>query len=389
MNKIKPFTRNQGQCAALSLGLFLLISINANCQQIIWAKQYPLPKIDEIKCITQDHEGNIFSGGYTRRGEVMSSYVQSIVYKLNPDGDTLFSQTMGILGEVRTMAVDPTGTVRVFVRRDDFSPNVLNSHLLSMSTDGFIYKRDTIPTTLYATHSIIGKDSSWIICGFKDSNVNPNFRDMFFQRIQKDGTIDPLVTLNPNHPDCEANRVEQLPNGHYLVSGTVGSRIASYELDEWGLNPVFRQWYQTPNLSYVYEGVVGQAKGKNFVFGSNGSPAFAGLLDSLGTRIWMKKDTGTQIAPQAMSDGSILVGYSQRPKIPHHTFARYGADSSTIWFLNLEDSLSARGLQGYLMLKAYTFFDDQSAVVAATLVQGTVVPYTDEDPFFIKIANVG
>ena len=281
MNKIKPFTRTQGQCTALSLGLFLLISINANCQQIIWAKLYPLPKIDEIKCITQDHEGNIFSGGYTRRGEVMSSYVQSIVYKLNPDGDTLFSQTMGILGEVRTMAVDPTGTVRVFVRRDDFSPNVLNSHLLSMSTDGFIYKRDTIPTTLYATHSIIGKDSSWIICGFKDSNVNPNFRDMFFQRIQKDGTIDPLVTLNPNHPDCEANRVEQLPNGHYLVSGTVGSRIASYELNEDGTNPVFKQWYQTPDLSNMTSGHVCRINGQRYMIGGEGGPSLVGQFDSL------------------------------------------------------------------------------------------------------------
>jgi hypothetical protein len=183
-----------------------------------------------------------------------------------------------------------------------------------------------------------------------------------------------------------ANRVEQLPNGHYLVSGYVGSRIASYELDEWGMNPVFKQWYQTPDFSNLSTGYVSRINGQRYMIGGEGNPSHVGLVDSLGQFIWHRKEFGIQVPPIALQDTSILFGYSGMPQPPYHSLTRLKADSSKIWYMALGDSLQARGLFGNLTLKAFSFFEDQSAVIAGTFYQSGV---TADDPLFLRIANVG
>jgi hypothetical protein len=186
-----------------------------------------------------------------------------------------------------------------------------------------------------------------------------------------------------------ANRVEQLPNGHYLVSGYVGSRIASYELDEWGMNPVFKQWYQTPDFSNLSTGHISRINGQRYMIGGEGGPSLVGQFDSLSNKYWLRKDIGTQIPPQAMTDGSVVFGYRTGPPL-YQTLFRLGPDSSTIWNMALKDSLMVRGLPGVVQVKAFSYFEDQSAVLAGTYRwDGVGTTDTKDDPIFLKIANVG
>ena len=333
----------------------------------------------------------MYAGGKTERnGLNPGAYRPSIIYKLTSDGDTVYSKYLGYYGNARTAVCDPYGNICIGIRQQGPGSTGYYSIFLRMSPEGFIFQRDSIPQYLEMKASTIGKDSSWIIVGSKQNATNPNWLDMFFLRIQKDGTVDPIVSLNPNHPDCEANKVEQLPNGNYLVSGWVGSRVASFELDPWGITNTFHQWYQTPNLSYLSTGYVVQAGGKKFVIGAQGSPSIVGLYDSLRNNIWMKKDTGVQVAPQAMVDGSILVGYSFKPTPPTKYFQRLAEDSSTIWKISFSDSLIALGYPGSVTITSFTSFPDESAVLAGYYIwDGAGTTNTKEDPIFLRIANVG
>ena len=374
---------------------WILFPLSSEAQQILWAKTYPLPLRDAVFSIAQDASGYLYVGGSTARNPYISysgtPYDKALITKLYPDGDTVFVKDLGIAGNVLSLAVDHYGMIMANVRQNHTNAQFqYHTYYVWMTPDGFIFKMDSIQNAFSPNSCILAKDSSIIVVGMMFSPLNPGYRSMYFQRITKDWVIEPVVELNPGHPYCVANRVEQLPNGHYLVSGYVGSRIASYELDEWGLTYTFKQWYQTPNLNNFNAGVVGQSSGKKTVIGGYGSPSIVGLFDSLQNRMWLKKDTGVQVSPQAMVDGSILVGYCYKPTPPTKYFQRLAADSSTIWKISFGDSLIARGYPGSVNINAFTSFPDQSAVLAGDYRwDGAGTTNTKEDPIFLRISNIG
>jgi hypothetical protein len=382
----------------LAWTFFLLVWAAGVCegQQIQWAKVYPLRKPDAIYCMAKDQFGDIYAGGHTERnipGSPWTVYHTGFLMKLTPTGDTLFTKEVGY-GSIFSMVVDYEGNIRINLFSESINPYYDKLLiLLKMTSDGFIFQRDTIqpvPNGMYPLASIISNDNSLIVVGQTPRLGAPSQLSMFFQRVQSDGTIDSWIELNPGHPNCVANRVEQLPNGHYLVSGYVGSRIASFELNEDGSNPEFKQWYQTPDFSNLNGGYVSQAVGKKNVIAGQGSPCRIGLYDSLQQKIWMKSDTGILIAPQAMTDGSLMFGYSYRPQSPTKYFQRMAADSSTIWKMSFGDSLIDRGYPGSVKMNAFTSFPDGSAVLAGIYRwDGAGTTNTKEDPFFLRIANVG
>ena len=375
--------------------LFLFVTSSTQAQQILWAKTYPLPLTDEVFSIAKDTSGYMYIGGYTQRNSYTSysgmQFPKAIITKLYPNGDTVFMKDLGIAGTVVSLVVDPFGMVRANVRQDHTNAQLqYHTYYVWMTENGSIFKMDSIQNAFSARSCILAKDSSIIIAGLMFSPVNPGYRSMMFQRITKDWIIEPVIELNPGHPNCRADRVEQLPNGHYLVSGTVGSRIASYELNEDGTNPVYKQWYQSPNFNNFNSAVVGQGSDKRSIIGGYGSPSVVGLYDSLQNKIWLKKDTGVQVSPQAMVDGSVLVGYSYKPTPPTKYFQRMATDSSTIWKISFGDSLIARGYPGSVNINAFASFPDESAVFAGTYRwDGVGTTNTKNDPIFLKIANVG
>lgn len=376
------FNASNGKGWLLAAFSLLWFTSQVTGQQIQWAKLYPLPKEDNVNCITKDQDGYMYAGGTTARNRI---FVTNGVYrnkalfiKLDEYGDTLFIKDLGI-GTIYSMTVDPFGMIRVNIA----GQLLLTTLFLTVTQDGIVLQKDSIQeTTPWAC--MIGNDSSLIIVGTIPRTGFPADRSMYFQRIRLDGTRDPLVELNPGHPNCVANRVEQLPNGHYLVSGYVGSRIASYELDEWGFNPVFKQWYQTPDFSNMNSGYVSRINGQRYMIGGAGGPCLVGQYDSLLNKYWLRKDVGTQVPPQAIVDGSVIFGYVGPTQ--SNTLYRVRADSSEYWKITIKDSLASRGINGVMRVNCFSYFDDESAIVAGVMSRDA--PYY-EDPIFLRIANVG
>jgi hypothetical protein len=207
--------------------------------------------------------------------------------------------------------------------------------------------------------------------------------------MDKYGILDTWKELNPGIPYCEANRVEQLPNGHYFISGTAGKSIISCEVDSLGGNPVYHTWYQSPDSSNIWKGNVGRLGVKDWMVGGEGGPSFVGVYDSTRNKIWVKKEVGALAPPLAMKDTSVVFGY-RSPTPPHNFFYRFGVDSSLKWYFNMRDSLTSKGLPGAVDVLSYTFFEDESAIFAGTYNQDIGAPTdTQDDPIFMRIANVG
>lgn len=364
--------------------LFLFFSGNA--QQVQWAKVYPLATADYISCVTRD-DNYIYAGGRTYRNATLSDYYRAMLIKMDLNGDTLFVKDIGIHGTIKSMTIDPYGMLRLNVEQYFFGPpSAYMNFLIQMTPNGFPIKIDTIPR--YKLNACtMGKDSSLVVVGSKRRlGGTVNETSMYFWRMNKYGVLDPWIELNPGHPNCVANRVEQLPNGHYLVSGYVGSRIASYELDELGLTYTFKQWYQTSDFSNMNSGYVGRVGEKNWYLGGDGGPCLVANYDSLSNKKWMHKQVGILFPPQGMTDGNVVYGFSKNV-FPFNVFYKRQVDSSTSWYMSVNDSLLARGIIGNILVSDYTYFEDQSAIIAGTIYQGSSV--NQRDPFFMKVANVG
>ncbi len=366
--------------------VFFLLTNHSQAQQVIWAKLYPLPEGDKITCIAQDTFGDMYVGGSTRRGRYFPGGIsRAMIYKLNPEGDTIFSLWPGIYGEVQAILVDHNQVVRLAVFSESNLPYQTGLHLLSMTTDGLIFKRDTIPNILYVNNSCLGKDSSWILSGFSLNPINGLFFDTYVQRIRKDGTIEPFFTLNNNVSE-QAHRVEQLPNGKYLVSGSGGGKVISYTFDENLTNPQpFETWYQATGANPMSTGHVSRINNQRYMVGGQSNPSIVGHQDSLKNFYWSRRDNGVQIPPQAMQDGSTVFGYKTGAPL-FQTLYRLGPDSSTIWNMRLKDSLVTRGMNGFVEINCFTYFEDQSAVLAGKYYLSGL---TDFDPIFLRISNVG
>ena len=376
----------------LLVGVLFLFSSEIMGQQILWAKVYPLRKLDAIYCMAKDQFGDIYAGGHTERnipGSPWTVYHMGFLVKLTSEGDTLFTRELGF-GTVLSLVIDHEGILRINQLSESIDPYFDQLLVLKkMTPEGFIFQRDTIqpiPNGMTPWGSMVGKDSSLIVVGRVPRTSNPSQQSMFFLRMDKEGLIYPWLELNPGHPNCVANRVEQLPNGHYLVSGYVGSRIASYELNEDGSNPVFKQWYQTPDLSNMSSGYVGKVGTKSSFIGGDGGPCLVANYDSLSNKKWMHKEVGVLYPPQGMTDGSVVYGFN--PNLPpYNVFYKRTTDSTTTWYMNIDDSLQTRGIVGSIEVKAYTYFEDQSAIFAGTIYQGSSI--NQRDPFFMRVANVG
>jgi hypothetical protein len=368
------------------LVLFFFTFLNeVKCQQVKWAKVYPLPRTDKIQCVIRDNQF-VYAAGSTRRNAPGNSQFKVLIYKFNQEnGDTLFVKDLGFSGVPYSMALDQAGRIR-FNCEIKSQPWDYPASLV-LNSEGEILKKDTlrgIPTAC-----TMGNDGSLVVAGYRGRTGFPGQICMYFQRVGPNGQVDPWVELPFSSFENRADRIEQLPNGNYFISGSSGKRIISCEVDSLGGNPVYHTWYQSPDSSNIWKGNVGRLGVKDWMVGGEGGPSFVGVYDSTRNKIWVKKEVGALAPPLAMKDTSVVFGY-RSPTPPHNFFYRFGVDSSLKWYFNMRDSLTSKGLPGAVDVLSYTFFEDESAIFAGTYNQDIGAPTdTQDDPIFMRIANVG
>ena len=364
---------------------FFAFFMDVQGQQLKWAKVFPLPQTDKLQCIIRDNQF-IYAAGSTRRNAPGSSFFKVVIYKINPEnGDTIFVKDLGFSGVPYSMTLDQAGRIR-FNCEIRAQPWDYPAALI-LNSEGEILEKDTLRGYPYAC--TMGKDGSLVVVGSRGRTGFPGQICMYFQRIDANGILQPWVELPFGTKESIADRVEQLPNGNYFISGRFGRKAVSCEVDSVGGNPQYHEWYQTPDSSLISSGYIGLLGKRNWMVAGQAGPCFVGIYDSTKNKTWLKKEVGALAPPLAMKDTSIVFGYAS-PTPPHNFYYRFGADSSLKWYFNMRDSLTQRGLPGAVYVVSYAFFEDESAVFVGTYNDDIGVPGdTGDDPIFMRIGNVG
>lgn len=383
------FERNSKDKARQGLILLfgLLFGLNAFGQEIVWEKRIALKKDDQITCMAQDRDGNIYLGGSTMRGGLKvigAEYYRAFVLKLSPEGDTIYSRILQEYGKVLSMVQDKYEVLHLNIKKYSNEPLYSEAWvLLKMSTDGFVFRRDTIALLgeqPYPHHCILASDSGVLITGNKRQN---NKNGMFFQRVNPDYTLGEFKVFQPNNKSTEGNNIEELPNGRIMISGPFSNRLGSVEVNKDGTGDSSWVWQGDTTITFFQNGAfVGQAKEKGFLGRVDGRLRW---YDSLRQKfmsikpyyaIWNTVTTHT--------DGSFIYNETNGGNVSKLIKRNY--DSSIVWNFNIANSSTAVPYAGK-SINSSIYNEDGSAIFAG------IISYTDTaykgDPYLIKIAHVG
>lgn len=187
---------------------------------------------------------------------------------------------------------------------------------------------------------------------------------------------------------CEANNIEPLRNGNYLISGMAERLIWSVEVDADG-NQVDQHtfWYgSVPNL--VFDAVVRQTSYKSFAvsgtYASSPNRFFFGKVDSSGSKQWGGENPGRIGSVLATEkDGNILTLEGRAINYDSTFLMLYRQDSSIVW----KQALPRSGL----VPRSATINDISYDGFGNAVLCGTAkrVASNRDELFFMKISGVG
>ena len=369
------------------LVLFLMLrGIIAESQEIVWEKRIPLKKDDQIFCMAKDTDGNIYLGGNTMRSGVRfiaTDYYRALLVKLNPEGDTIYTRILPEYGSVLSIVQDKFNVMHINVKKYSLEPSYSEAWvLLKMSSDGFIFRRDTIVPTgeqPYPYHCLLASDSSVLITGNKPNN---NRNGMFFQRVNPDYSLGEFRLFQPNNTSTEGKNIEELPNGRIMISGPFSNRLGSVEMDKDGNNDSSWTWQSDTSANYYQNAAfVSQTKEKGFLGRVDGRLRW---YDSLRNKFMFIKPyyaVWNVVTPH--SDGSFIYNETNGGNVSHLIKRSY--DSTIVWNFNIADPSSSVPFS-IKSINCSIYNDDQSAIFAGNV--GVDTAYRS-DPYLIKIANVG
>lgn len=187
---------------------------------------------------------------------------------------------------------------------------------------------------------------------------------------------------------CEANNMEPLRNGNYLISGMAERSIWSVEIDANG-NQVDQHtfWFgSVPNL--VFDAVVRQTSYKSFAvsgtFESNPATAFFGKFDSLKTKVW-GGETGNKRQTILTSNKEGSVFSLTRSGLNNDTlfFDAVTNDSIQTWHYPLPRSLP---VERSPIINDMTFDGLGNAVICGSAKRNNS---NRDELFFMKISGIG
>jgi hypothetical protein len=340
----------------LSLPFALLVYQLALGQTVEWQRQFSMGNTistasgivnyDDSLCYAAIGAGK---WGYNIQNPPNTAYGIGLAKIKASNGDTVFVKRVnGWTSGISHMKLYKTFEGNLIIASKSVGDTIFNSKILVQKIEtngnpiwvlpisvGLSNPRlvKVVPATDGGTY-ILGSDIS-TIGGFQDwllIKVSYNGQLMWSQRYSG-GT----------NWYCEANNIEPLRNGNYLISGMAERTIWSVEVDADG-NQIDQHtfWYgSVPNL--VFDAVVRQTSYKSFAvsgtYASNPRTLFLGKFDSIETRIWGGETEGRFARIQAStSEGKIIV-LDGRAIVNDSLFLTiYNPDSSIIWRLGLPRS---------------------------------------------------
>jgi len=384
-----------GCCPMKKLFVFIisLFSIqNCLAQQIIWAKQFKygvgLRTNVTLNSLNQKSDSSFIAGAEIWKFGTLIAISQTFypgvgLIFLSSTGDTtkfinLFSNGRGLriamspFNEIYAgvgVSYDTLLNSKIRIFKLDSEGNILWTRFLFAPT----YDRGQV-TKLMAT-----PDGGCMVLGHAAS-VFGAWSDWFLLKYSFSGELEWSQRYN-NGGTCEANNIEPMPGGNYLISGTVDNRIWSVVVDVNGQQLSNHFFHNSPNPYIVYGASVIQVPGKAFISSSsqninNSYTSFVGKFDSLKAKVWGGYRQIGLLQPRASADG----GYSNVEGQPGDSnyLRKYTPDSLLLWSVTI-----GKNSRGQFNDMVYDGFG--SAVLAGYKKDALGT----DNAYLVKVANMG
>ena len=254
-----------GMSNSMSQGNFdaMLIKTDLNGNQE-WMKTYANPAWDRINDAVMTKDTGIVMVGY--RQALHGSESDILIMRMNKDGDTLWTKTIGTIGEDQATSVTRFQDSLYIVVGDMFVPdsNLVKGCMITLNDQGTILSQIMIGPKSGAYHlSDIedGEDKFYIVGNRK---VNEQNHDNFARILDGNGVFQSEYTeadASPNTiTDSKFEQVVFMPNPYYLLSicfqyRNLSNSEFSYDLNNGIYDATFAYWWGVPTTVIINEGI--------------------------------------------------------------------------------------------------------------------------------------
>ena len=391
-NKLRLFLINMGRL--LSLLFLVLIFQQSFSQELIWENKIAISSYESLNSVIKTNEGNFLASGFSGRWKKYHLNITldaAILMKFDEDGDTLWVKFTGYYGSIGKMVEAENGIIYSSLIYYDFAINDFRSGVLSFNENGTIFQ--LIPLTIGSEaffYDIKFKDGYIWLSGEKSPSLfYPNAAfgyDFHLRKIRFDGSEVFSLVYNGNDPVSRGNKIEFMPNGNILFSGSVGNKIGAFEIDTAGNQVQYRSYF-TNNFNGGWQNsLISQiADGNRIVGGSrstNPGSYYLGKHDTSGTRIWGGISIGGAGVRMIFSDSTIVFHYGLASP-PISQIRRLSSDSVVLSTLDF----MGQGTLPYFKSIVDVYHDSDSSGV----VVGNIFPITfnPTNLYIAKFAKLG
>lgn len=325
-------------------------------QEIIWERSFHL-RTEQFFSVCLGNDGQLVAGGETFAFGINvpgnTAFMGSALMKISTEGDSLWIKKMPYLGYVKNLCPTGTGLIwAAFQVTEPYQPanNKYYPAVALLANDSSILVKKSFPdlNTFQLGDSYLTTDGGLILFGSRSPSFIPGYsQDFYALKVDALGELQWNRPFNPGPTNgfCQGGHVEPMANGNFLVSGSMGSRIVSFEIDpETGNETNFKQWYQNPGLQIIYTGAVSQSTNfHKIVTGSiqGSSPKFyISRYDSSGQKIFGGASLLGSVPPSANRDGSCVL--LTATDVNTRFLSRLNPDSTDFWKVPLITSIPGR-----------------------------------------------
>lgn len=368
-------------------------------QDILWEKSVHI-EVEQLYSVCQSSDNQILTGGnLSKYGTYVpgnSLFFRAALLKYTNEGDTLWLKKLPILGSVKNLFLNESGMIWATCQVTNPNTDPLNNFyfpaVMLLANDSSIVVNQQFPDM---HHFEVGDsyptvDGGLIVFGSKQPSTIPGFQmDFYAFKVNALGVLEWSRPYNPGPTNnfCQGGHVEPMANGRFLASGSMGSRIVSFEIDpETGNDTNFVQWYQTPsNHIFDVPGVVQAPDSMMKVIGTKRrtpSLFYFGHHKTSSEKIWGGEQLGGALQPIQNSDGSCILIYGT--SATQGFISRVNADSTIAWHIS---STNASQIQGRKVFYDCLYTEDQSGILVGYNLPTT--GGTSRDFYIAKFSNIG
>jgi hypothetical protein len=345
---------------------FWLCPLVGQSQELIWEKKIPLSNYEKFSCVVKSNDGGYFAFGTTDKWMLLNPVIGgAFIMKFDQNGDTLWTKWTGYFGGFNQVYKGENGTIFALLAYRDQVLNKTSWCIYTVSSEGEHLFNIPIQVEGASLLDMEFRHGYIWISGQKTPSLfhPPGFTyDFLLMKLRPDGTEVFSYVYNANDPTSRGRKMEFMPNGNILFSGSVGNKIGAFEIDTAGVQVQYRTYFTNP-LNMGWQGtVVNQIADGNRIVGAyrstNPVSHYLGKHDTSNIKIWGGIKPGAILQGSANADSSIIViTQSDVDEIK-----RIKSDSSIMWAVNFTNTPLGRTKQ---IWDVY-YEQDQSGVIVGS-----------------------